>query len=172
MQFSQLKRRTFITLLGGATAWPLVVRAQEMRRVGALLSLRENDPEGKVWLRAFQDELQRLGWEQGRSIQIEYRWAGSDEDRLRAGAAELVGMRPDVLFTSGTPALVALSQATRSLPIVFVQVADPVNSALSQVSHGRVETSPGLLPSKPRLSANGLNCSKIPLQAGTGWRSF
>jgi putative ABC transport system substrate-binding protein len=130
MQFSQLKRRTFITLLGGATAWPLVVRAQEMRRVGALLSLRENDPEGKVWLRAFQDELQKLGWEQGRSIQIEYRWAGSDEDRLRAGAAELVGMRPDVLFTSGTPALVALSQATRSLPIVFVQVADPVKLGL------------------------------------------
>ena len=129
-----MKRRTFITLLGGAAAaWPLAAhaqQAQETRRVGALLILRENDPEGKVWLRAFQEELQRLGWEQGRNIQIEYRFAGSEEQRLRTGAAELVGMRPDMLFAAGTPALVALTRETRSLPIVFVQVSDPVKLGL------------------------------------------
>ena len=129
-----MRRREFISVLGGAAvAWPLGVRAQqaqEMRRVGALLVSGANDPEAKVWIRAFQEELQRLGWEQGRNIQIEYRLAGSDEHRLRTGAAELVGMRPDVLFTAGTPALVALSQETRSLPIVFVQVADPIKLGL------------------------------------------
>src|SRR5262249_38530806 len=129
-----MRRRDVIGLLGGAAMlWPLKVRAQqaqEMRRVGALLILRENDAEGKVWLRAFQEELQRLGWEQGRNLQIEYRFAGNDEHRMRIGAAELVGMKPDVLFTAGTPALVALSQETRSLPIVFAQVADPVKLGL------------------------------------------
>jgi putative ABC transport system substrate-binding protein len=121
-----MRRREFISLLGGATTWPLVARAQQTRRVGALLIFAESDPEAKVWLQAFQGGLQRLGWEQGRNIQLEYRFAGTDLDRLRTEAAELVGMRPDVLFTAGTPALAALSRETRSLPIVFVQVADPV----------------------------------------------
>jgi putative ABC transport system substrate-binding protein len=94
------------------------------------LVLGENDPQNEALLRAFHEELQRLGWESGRNIQIEYRLAGSDEHRLRTGAAELVGMRPDVLFTAGTPALVALSRETRSLPIVFVQVSDPVKLGL------------------------------------------
>ena len=79
-----------------------------------------------AWLKAFQEELQRLGWEQGRNIQIELRSGGSDQHRLRASAAELVGMTPDVLFANATPALVALNRETRSLPIVFVQVSDPV----------------------------------------------
>jgi putative ABC transport system substrate-binding protein len=129
-----MRRRDFIKVIAGsATAWPLgahAQQAQEMRRVGALLVLGESDPEGKVWLSAFQEGLQRLGWEQGRNIQIEYRFAGSDEHRLRTGAAELVRMRHDVLFTAGTPALVALSRETRSLPIVFVQVSDPVKLGL------------------------------------------
>jgi ABC-type uncharacterized transport system substrate-binding protein len=125
-----VKRRDFITLLGGAgAAWPLGAHAQQserMRRIGVLTALAENDPEVRSWLRAFQEELQRLGWEQGRNIRIELRSAGSDQHRLRAGAAELVGMTPDVLFANATPALVALNRETRSLPIVFVQVSDPV----------------------------------------------
>jgi len=126
-----MKRREFISLLGGtAVAWPLAAWAQEVRRVGALLITRENDFEARVWRKAFQDELQRLGWEQGRNIQIDYRFAGSDEHRLRAGAAELVEKKPDVLFSAGTPALVALSRETRSLPIVFVQAADVVRLGL------------------------------------------
>jgi putative ABC transport system substrate-binding protein len=128
-----VRRRKFITLLGGAAAWPLAAhaqQAQEMRHVGALLVLGENDPQNEALLRAFHEELQKLGWEPGRNVQIEYRFAGSDEHRLRTGAAELVGKRPDVLFTAGTPALVALSRETRSLPIVFVQVSDPVKLGL------------------------------------------
>jgi putative tryptophan/tyrosine transport system substrate-binding protein len=125
-----MRRRDFISVLGGAVvAWPLgalAQQAQEMRRVGSLLALFENDPEAKAWVRAFEEELQSLGWERGRNIQFEHRFAGNDPARLRTEAAALVVMKPDVLFTAGTPALVALSQETRSLPIVFAQVADPV----------------------------------------------
>jgi putative ABC transport system substrate-binding protein len=124
-----MKRREFIALLGvAAVAWPPPVRAQSerVRRIGVLTALAENDPEVMAWLKAFQEELQRLGWEQGRNIRIDLRSGGSDQHRLRAGAAELVGMTPDVLFANATPALVALNRETRSLPIVFVQVSDPV----------------------------------------------
>ena len=124
-----MKRREFIAMLGGAAAaWPMAARAQQdrMRRIGVLSALAESDPEAKVWLSALQDGLQRLGWEQGRNIRIDYRWAAGDLDRLRTQAAELVAMAPDVLFAAATPALVPLSQETRSLPIVFVQVSDPI----------------------------------------------
>jgi putative ABC transport system substrate-binding protein len=125
-----MRRRDFInTICNAAALWPLAARAQQserVRRIGVLLGLAENDPEVRGWLRAFQEELQRRGWEQGRNIQIEYRSTGSDLNRLRISAAELVGMTPDVLFTAATPALAALNRETRSLPIVFVQVSDPV----------------------------------------------
>jgi putative ABC transport system substrate-binding protein len=123
-----MKRREFITLLGGATAWPLAAGAQQspqMRRIGVLTVFAERDPEAKAWLTAFQDGLQQLGWVQGRNISIDYRWADDDWDRLRTYAAELARMAPDVLFAAATPALAALHQQTRSLPIVFVQVSDP-----------------------------------------------
>jgi putative ABC transport system substrate-binding protein len=123
-------RREFIALLGGAAVtWPLAARAQQSepaRRIGVLTALSESDPEVMAWQKAFQDELQRLGWEQGRNIRIEQRSGGSDEHRQRTNAAELVRMMPDVLFANATPALVALNRETRSLPIVFVQVSDPV----------------------------------------------
>src|SRR6266852_3779944 len=125
-----LRRREFITVLGGAAAaWPLAAFAQQserVRQIGVLTALAESDLEVKAWLRAFQEGLQRLGWEQGRNIRIEYRSVGGDQHRLRIDAAELVGMTPDVLFAAGLPALVALNRDTRSLPIVFVQVSDPV----------------------------------------------
>jgi putative ABC transport system substrate-binding protein len=130
-----VNRRSFITVFGGAaTAWPLAaVHAQQgerMRRIGVLTILAENDPEVKAWLAAFQDGLQQLGWTQGRNISIDYRWAGEDRERLRAYAAELVKMSPDVLFAAPTPALAALHRETRSLPIVFAQVSDPVKLGL------------------------------------------
>jgi putative ABC transport system substrate-binding protein len=125
-----MKRREFLTLLGGvAVAWPLAARAQQperMRRIGVLMALAESDPQLKTWLTAFEEGLQKLGWSQGRNLHIDYRWAGGDEQRLRTYAAELVGAAPDVLFAAATPALVALNRETRSLPIVFVQVSDPV----------------------------------------------
>jgi putative tryptophan/tyrosine transport system substrate-binding protein len=123
-----MTRREFVTLLGAAAAWPLAARAQQSERVariGVLTALPEGDPEVKAWMGAFQQGLQRLGWEQGRNIRIEYR-SGGDQRRLQTDAAELVGMKPDVLFAAATPALAALNQETRSLPIVFVQVSDPV----------------------------------------------
>src|SRR5262245_50060154 len=123
-----MRRREFIMLLGGAAiALPLSARAQErMRLVGALTTLGEDDPEAKRWFAAFQEGLQRLGWEEGRNIRIEYHSAGGDQHRLRTYAAELVGMAPDVLLAAATPVLVVLQQETRSVPIVFAQVSDPV----------------------------------------------
>ena len=124
-----MKRREFITLLGGAAiVWPLAARAQseQMRRIGFLTTLSDTDPEVKGWLTAFQAEMQKLGWTLGHNFSIEYRWPGSNEQRLRSSAAELVKMAPDVIFTAATPALAALHRESRSLPIVFVQVSDPV----------------------------------------------
>jgi putative ABC transport system substrate-binding protein len=97
-----------------------------MRRIGVLTNLEEADPELKGWLTAFQVELQKLGWAQGRNISFEYRWPGSDEQRLQSSAADLVKAAPGVIFAAATPALVALYRESRSLPIVFVQVSDPV----------------------------------------------
>ena len=129
-KYGTVNRRDFISLVGGAAAaWPLAARAQQgerMRRIGALMLFAEGDQETKAWLTAFQEGLQQLGWVQGRNISIDYRWAGDDWDRLRTYAAELVMMAPDVLFAAATPALAALHQQTPSLPIVFVQVSDPV----------------------------------------------
>jgi len=124
-----MNRREFITLLGGAAAaWPLAARAQQgerTRRIGFLTTLSENDPEVKGWLTAFQAEMQKLGWTLGRNFSIESRWPGSKQ-RLRSSAAELVKIAPDLIFAAATPALAALHRESRSLPIVFVQVSDPV----------------------------------------------
>src|SRR5262249_12479877 len=121
-----MRRREFITLIGGVIVWPLAARAQQpdrMRHIGVLTPFAEGDQEAKAWLTAFQEGLQQLGWMQGRNVSIDYRWAS---DRLQINAVELVKMAPDVLFAAATPALEALLQQTRSLPIVFVQVSDPV----------------------------------------------
>src|SRR5215472_18592139 len=121
-----MRRREFITLVGTIAAWPLAARAQQgerLRRIGVLTPFTEGDQETKAWLTAFQEGLQQLGWAQGRNVSIDYRWT---EDRLQINATELVKMAPDVLFAAATPALEALRKQTHSLPIVFVQVSDPV----------------------------------------------
>jgi putative ABC transport system substrate-binding protein len=124
-----VRRRQFITLLGGGAAWPLAARAQQpdrMRRIGVLIGLLESDAEGQARLGAFRKGLQELGWFEGRNIQIEYRWAGADMTLLQAFAAELVALKPDVIFAaSGTP-LAALHRATRTVSIVFTNSNDPV----------------------------------------------
>ena len=123
-----MKRRDFITLVGGsAVAWPLALRAQQsgqMRRIGVLMPFARDDPEGQARVTAFVQGLQKLGWTEGRNLQIEYRWGSGD---LQKAAAELVALSPDVIFTNSTPAVAALQQATRSVPIVFANVADPVS---------------------------------------------
>jgi ABC-type uncharacterized transport system substrate-binding protein len=123
-----MRRRTFITLLGSAVVWPLRGRAQQsdrVRHIGVLMNLAERDPEAQQRAKALESGLQRLGWNQGRNLKIAYRWARHDGD-LRTQAAELVAMQPDVILSNTTPALMALRQETRTVPIVFVQVHDPV----------------------------------------------
>jgi putative ABC transport system substrate-binding protein len=129
-----MKRREFISLLGGAASWPLVTLAQEpsrLRRVGVLLGLVESDPEAQPRIAAFQQELQNLGWTVGRNLQIEYRWGGSDAERFRALAAELVATRPDVLVAHATPSVEALARETRTIPIIFAAVTDPIGLGLA-----------------------------------------
>ena len=127
-------RREFISLLGGAAvAWPLAARAQQgepMRRIGVLSSLASDDAEGQVRNAAFLQALQELGWTVGRNVQVDHRWTSADPDRIRKSAAELVALAPDVILATSSPVTAALLQATRTVPIVFVQVADPVGSGL------------------------------------------
>ena len=126
-----MKRREFITVLGVATlAWPFA-RAQQserVRRIGVLMDFAPDDAEAHARLAAFQQLLQKLGWVEGGNARIEYRWAGNDTDRLRKSAAELVALAPDVILANGTPSVAALRTATRSVPIVFVNVSDPIGA--------------------------------------------
>jgi putative tryptophan/tyrosine transport system substrate-binding protein len=129
MQFDQLKRRKFITLLGGAAAWPLAARAQQgerVRRIGVLVSMLESDPRGLEYITAFAQGLAELGWAVGRNVRIEYRWGAGDLDRFRRYAAELVALSPDVVLASGGSIVGAFQQASRTVPIVFVATIDPV----------------------------------------------
>ena len=125
-----MKRRDFITLLGGtAAAWPFGAHAQQfagVKRLGVLMSVRENDPEGKAQLSGFMEALAALGWISDRNLRMDIRWGGGDVSRTRTFAKELVALQPDVILTQGTPGTAALQPETRTIPIVFVVVADPV----------------------------------------------
>jgi putative ABC transport system substrate-binding protein len=128
-----VKRREFITLLGGATAlWPLAARTQQtdrMRRIGVLIAIySQTDREGQARVAAFLDTFQKLGWTDGRNVRIEYRWGAGDTDRTKASAAELVRSVPDVIVVTGNVALAELHRLTRTIPIVFNHVSDPVGS--------------------------------------------
>jgi ABC-type uncharacterized transport system substrate-binding protein len=127
-----MKRRAFITLLGGgAAALPLLARAQRVQRqrqIGVLLGLAESDAEGRARLGAFVQALQQLGWTDGENVQIVVRYTEGDPDLARARAAELVALAPDVILTSGASTVGMMLQATRTLPIVFAGVADPVGA--------------------------------------------
>jgi putative ABC transport system substrate-binding protein len=129
-----LRRREFIAGLGGAAAaWPLVARAQQgtrVRRIGVLISGDENDPVYKRRLSAFKQAFADLGWADGRNVRMDLRWGGADNNRIRALARELVGLQPDIVVTGGTPATVAVQRETRTIPIVFGNVADPVASGI------------------------------------------
>jgi ABC-type uncharacterized transport system substrate-binding protein len=124
-----MRRRDLIILLGGAAAWPLATWAQQdvrMRRVGVLLGTAEDDPVGQTRLEGFRQALAALGWSEGRNVRFEVRWSGGDLGLLRANAAELVALAPDVIIAGGTAVITALKPATRSIPLVFVDVNDPV----------------------------------------------
>jgi putative tryptophan/tyrosine transport system substrate-binding protein len=127
-----VRRREFITLLGGAAAWPLEARAQQkgerMRRIGVLMDFPANDPEAQARIAAFLRALQERNWMDGRNVRIDHRSSAGDADRMRRSAAELITLVPDVIVASGSTAVAALQDATRSVPIVFVTVVDPVGA--------------------------------------------
>src|SRR5262249_13168148 len=134
-----MRRRDFIGLLGGAAAaWPLAARAQQgerVRRIGLLMATAD-DREGQARVTALKQGLQELGWTEGRNIQIETRFAGADADRIRAHAAELVALAPEVIVAQTTPVIRALRQATSSIPIVMAAVNDPVEQGfISSLAH-------------------------------------
>src|SRR5262245_44028083 len=125
-------RREFISLLGGAAAaWPLAARAQQgerMRRIGVLTPFAADDPEAQARVAAFVHGLQQLGWTDGRNLRIDIRWGAGDAERIRRNAAELVALAPDVILTVASATTGPLLRTTRALPIVFVQVAEPVGA--------------------------------------------
>ena len=127
-----MQRREFITLLGSAAAaWPLTARAQQaerMRRIGVHLGFNAGDPEAQPLIAAFQQGLKELGWTDGRNVRLDYHWATANPDRVKADVAELVQTTPDVILVNSTPAVRDLQQATSTVPIVFISIADPIRS--------------------------------------------
>jgi putative ABC transport system substrate-binding protein len=123
-----MRRRDFITLLGGAAAWPLAARAQSdrVRRIGVLMAYAESDPEGQAWVAAFREGLQKLGWTENTNVRIDYRWATAEVAQIRQQAKELVAQQPELILSSGSPTTLALVQQTRTLPIVFANLVDPI----------------------------------------------
>jgi putative tryptophan/tyrosine transport system substrate-binding protein len=158
MQLEQLKRREFISLLGGAAvAWPLAARAQSerVRRIGVLVNLSENDSAGQRFVAAFRQALQELGWVDGRNARIEMRWGAGDRERYRKYAAELVALAPDVVFAATSDAVVSVQRALPAVPIVFVGVIDPVGS--------------GLVVSMARPSGNATGFTVFEYAIGAKW---
>jgi putative tryptophan/tyrosine transport system substrate-binding protein len=153
-----MRRRQFIAGLGSAAAWPVVVRAQQgdrVRRIGVLMPGDENDPVRKHQLSAFTHALADLGWTDGRNVRMDLRWGGDDTNRMRALAQELVGLQPDIIATNGTLAPVALQRETRTIPIVFANVADPITS--------------GIVPRLDRPSGNVTGFATFEATLGGKW---
>ena len=153
-----LRRRDFIAGLGGAAAWPLAAGAQQgdrIRRIGVLMPFDENDPLRKSSVFAFTQALADLGWIDGRNVRMDLRWTGGDISRIRALAQELVGLQPDIIVATTTAPTVALQRATRTIPIVFVNVGDPVAG--------------GLVPRLDRPSGNVTGFGALEATLGGKW---
>ena len=125
-----MRRRDFIKLAGGTAAWPFgaVAQQEKARRIGVLMGFAENDREGQTFVAAFREALQKLGWAEGGNIRIDYRWTGLDTELIQRFAKELVTLQPDLILTQSTPATTELLRQTRTIPIVFGLVADPIGS--------------------------------------------
>jgi len=153
-----MKRRGFITVLGGAAVWPIAVHAQQRertRRIGVLMHLAADDPEGQSRLAAFLQGLKEASWTVGRNVTIDVRWAAADVELMRRFAKELVALQPDLIFTSSTPATAVMLQATRTIPVIFVLVADPVGG--------------GFVASLPRPGGNVTGFTPIVGSLGGKW---
>jgi putative tryptophan/tyrosine transport system substrate-binding protein len=149
-----MRRRQLIAGLGSVAAWPLAVRAQQqgdrVRRIGVLFGGDESDPAQKIYVSAFTQALADLGWTDGRNVRMDLRGGGGDINRIRALAQELVGLQPDIIVTRSTPATVAVQRETRTIPIVFVAVSDPVASGLV----GRLDRPSGNITGFPTFEAS------------------
>jgi putative ABC transport system substrate-binding protein len=124
-----LGKRKFVALPGGAAVWPIIVRAQTVggaRRIGMLIGFDERAPEVHVWLAAFTEALAKFGWSDGQKVHFEFRWVGSDPSRVLKGAEELVTLQPDVIVSSSSHTTSVLLKQTRTIPIVFTNIVDPV----------------------------------------------
>jgi putative ABC transport system substrate-binding protein len=158
-----MRRREFVTLIGGAAAWPIAARAQQAdraRRVGVLMGYAEADPLAKVLLAEFTQALSEFGWIEGRNLRLEVRWAPANADLMRTFAKELVSLQPDVILTNSTPVTAALKRETSTIPSVFAVAADPVGSGfVASLSRpgGTLRGSPRWI--KARWRASGLSCS-------------
>jgi putative ABC transport system substrate-binding protein len=134
-----VKRRDFITLVGGAAAWPLAARAQqggEVRRLGVLSNIGESDPEAQSMAAALHRGLRELGWVNGRNLQVDHRWGAGNPQRVADFAKELVALKPDVIVAHTTPSVIALRKETNTIPLVFVQISDPIGTGLiTNMSH-------------------------------------
>jgi ABC-type uncharacterized transport system substrate-binding protein len=131
MPFHQLRRREFIATFGGAAAaWPLVARAQQnVRRIGVLMTQAESSREGQAWVAAFKEGLQKVGWAEGRNVRIDARWR-ADAELMQRFAREIIALQPDLILAQNTPTALALMQQTRTIPIIFANVSDPVGTGL------------------------------------------
>ena len=124
-----MKRRTFITVLGGAAAWPLAARAQQrVRRIGVVMAYAESDPNGQMQIAAFREHLQRLGWTEGGNLHIDLRFGAGDPVRIREFAKELLSLGPDLMVSNSNLVTTILQSEVRTLPLVFVSVSDPIGS--------------------------------------------
>src|SRR5258708_11108337 len=154
-----MRRRDFVTLVSGAAmAWPFAARAQQaerMRRVGVLMPYAENDPETSPRVTALRQGLLQLGWTEGRNVRLEHRWSASDANAMRRLARELLDLRPDVILTDTTPVTAAVLRETQTIPVVFVQVGDPVGS--------------GFVASFPRPGGNATGFNAFPLTMTSKW---
>ena len=134
-----MRRRGFVALLGGAAAWPFVAQAQQagpVRLVGVLMAFEESDSTAQSWLATFRAALAKLGWTEGSNLRIELRWSAADPDRIRTFTKELVDLRPDAIFGQSTPAIGVLARETRTIPIVFAGVTDPIGAGFAaNLSH-------------------------------------
>ena len=153
-----MRRREFIALVGGVTAWPVVTRAQQperARRIGVLMANAESDQEAQSSVAAFREALRNLGWREGHSSTIDIRWAAGDVESMKRFAKELVALQPDLVLASSTPATAAMLQQTQTIPIIFVIVADPVGS--------------GFVASLPRPGGNATGFTPIVRSLGGKW---
>jgi putative tryptophan/tyrosine transport system substrate-binding protein len=163
MHFRRWKRRDFITLLGGAAAWPVAARAQQSertRRIGVLVSVSESDPQGQRWLHALLEGLRELGWKRGSNIDVDIRWGDSDNTRIRTIAKELVAAKPEVVQVISTPGTAAVLAATRTIPVVFAIVSDPVGAGFVQSLSHPGGNATGFINIEASMGASGSSCSR------------